>query len=131
MEYRINSLYLCVKDMKRAILFYEKLFEQQITEKDDIYSVFDINGFRLGLFANEKMNERHTWGDNCLPSIELKTIEQLQNKVAELQSLIVFPLTKIKSNWVLEIEDSEGNHVEMTAPVKQGEGKGRGRQTAW
>ena len=27
------------------------------------------------------------------------------------------PLTKIKDNWVAEFVDSEGNHIEMTAPV--------------
>ena len=50
----ITSLYLCVKDMKRAIKFYEKFFEQSVTKEDDIYSIFDINGFRLGLFAYKK-----------------------------------------------------------------------------
>lgn len=53
----IKSLYLCVKDMNRAIDFYENLFEQTVTVRDEIYSVFDINGFRLGLFAYEKVNE--------------------------------------------------------------------------
>lgn len=28
-----------------------------------------------------------------------------------------FPLTKIKDNWVVEFVDTEGNHVELTAPV--------------
>ncbi len=43
--------------MNRAIDFYENLFEQTVTVRDEIYSVFDINGFRLGLFAYEKVNE--------------------------------------------------------------------------
>lgn len=51
MNCSIKSLYLCVKDMNRAIDFYENLFEQTVTVRDEIYSVFDINGFRLGLFA--------------------------------------------------------------------------------
>jgi predicted enzyme related to lactoylglutathione lyase len=55
MNYNIKSLYLCVTDMERAILFYESFFEQKVTVKDNIYSIFDINGFRLGLFAFEKM----------------------------------------------------------------------------
>ena len=50
----LKSLYICVQDMNRAIEFYEELLGQTVTEKDDIYSVFDINGFRLGLFAYEK-----------------------------------------------------------------------------
>lgn len=117
MSYRISSLYLCVKDMDRAISFYESLLEQLVTERDEIYSVFDINGFRLGLFANEKMNEHHTWGNNCLPSIAVDSIDYVQNKLNELKCSIVFPLTQIKNNWVLEFEDSEGNHIEITSPI--------------
>lgn len=47
MDWNIRSLYFCVADMSRAIAFYEDL----LTIRDDIYSVFNINGFRLGLFA--------------------------------------------------------------------------------
>lgn len=60
--FKLKSLYICVKDMKRAIEFYENLLGQKVTEKNDIYSVFDINGFRYGLFANEKMNEAKNGG---------------------------------------------------------------------
>ena len=31
----------------------------------------------------------------------------------------IFPLTRIKDNWVAEFIDSEGNHIEVTAPVRQ------------
>lgn len=114
MDCTIKSLYLCVKNMKRAIAFYEALLEQDVTIRDDIYSVFDINGFRLGLFAYEKMNEKHTFGSNCLPSLEVNNIDVLKNKLSKLR--VVFPVTKIGLNWVTEFEDSEGNHIEITAP---------------
>ena len=52
---RIESMYLCVNDMDRAVSFYEQFFEQRVTKKDEIYSIFDINGFRLGLFAYKKI----------------------------------------------------------------------------
>lgn len=115
MDCNIKSLYLCVTDMNRAINFYEKLFDQAVTVRDEIYSVFDIHGFRLGLFAYQKMNEPHVFGSNCLPSIEVNDLDILKNKISDLK--IVFPLTKIGTNWVTEFEDSEGNHIEMTAPV--------------
>lgn len=114
MDCSIKSLYLCVKDMERSVAFYEDLFEQDVTIRDDIYSIFDINGFRLGLFAYEKMNEKHTLGSNCLPSLEVSNIDVLKNKLLKLK--IIFPLTKIGMNWVAEFEDSEGNHIEITAP---------------
>ncbi|KOF58063.1 glyoxalase [Clostridium sp. DMHC 10] len=115
MNCNIKSLYLCVTDMDRAIAFYEDLLEQNVAVHDEIYSVFDINGFRLGLFAYEKMNEKHTFGSNCLPSLEVDSIGILKSKLSKLK--IVFPLTKIGANWVAEFEDSEGNHIEITTPI--------------
>ena len=93
MKCNICSLYICVEDMNRAIKFYEDFFEQPVTERDKLYSIFDINGFRFGLFAYTIVNESHTFGSNC------------------------FPLTKIGRNWVAEFVDSEGNHIEITTPI--------------
>ncbi|MBV7275937.1 VOC family protein [Clostridium sp. PL3] len=116
MNCNIKSLYLCVTDMERAILFYESFFEQKVTVKDNIYSVFDINGFRLGLFAFEKMQEAHTFGSNCLPSVSVENISIFNKKLEGLK--IIFPVTIIGNNWVAEFEDSEGNHIELTTPVE-------------
>ena len=116
MECYIKSMYLCVNDMDRAVSFYEQFFEQRVTKKDEIYSIFDINGFRLGLFAYKKMNEEHIFGSNCLPSIDVENLDVLKNKIKNLK--LCFPLTKINNNWVVEFIDSEGNHIELTAPIK-------------
>lgn len=72
---QLKSLYICVKDMQRAISFYEKLIQQPVTINDEIYSVFEIDGFRLGLFAYQKVDENHYFGSNCLPSFEFENIE--------------------------------------------------------
>lgn len=102
--------------MERAISFYESFFEKQVTKRDEIYSVFDINGFRFGLFAFEKMKENHVFGNNCLPSISVDNVDTLNRKLKGLN--IIFPVTRIGSNLVSEFEDSEGNHIELTAPVE-------------
>ena len=112
---KIASLYICVNDMKRAIHFYEDFFEMAVTEYDETYSVFDINGFRLGLFAYQNMEEEHTFGSNCLPSIGVGNVDILKKKLDGKE--ICFPLTRIKDNWVAEFVDSEGNHIEITAPA--------------
>lgn len=61
------------------------------------------------------MNEEHTFGSNCLPSIEVDSLEILKSKIKDLQ--LCFPLTKISDNYVVEFIDSEGNHIELTTPV--------------
>lgn len=111
----LSSMYICVRDMDRAIDFYEDLLDQTVTEKDDVYSVFDINGFRLGLFAFEKKGEEHVFGSNCLPSLSVDSLSVLEKKINGRE--VCFPLIRIKDNWVVEIVDSEGNHIEMTAPA--------------
>jgi len=117
LNFRIKSLYVCVKDMQRAIEFYEKLFGQKVTQNSEIYSVFDINGFRYGLFANGKVNETKVWGNNCLPSFEVNDINSTLRTLEELNCAIVFPLTVIGKNKVLEFTDSEGNDIEITCPT--------------
>ena len=113
---KIKSLYICVNDMERAINFYTSFFEKSPIKNDSIYSVFDVDGFRFGLFAYKKMNEPHTFGSNCLPSIEVDNIEILKRKIEKLE--ICFPLTKIGNNYVVEFIDSEGNHIELTTKAK-------------
>ena len=115
MNCHIRSLYICVRDMRRAVAFYESFFEKKVTTYDEIYSVFDVNGFRFGLFAFEKVKENHVFGDNCLPSIDVESLDILKEKIRGLK--IVFPLKVIGCNWVCEFEDSEGNHIELTTPV--------------
>ncbi len=119
MKMQIRSLYLCVTDMDRAIAFYEKVLERPVLKRDEIYSVFEINGFRLGLFAFQKAGEEHIFGSSCLPSIEVEDRKTLEQKLSGLP--VCFPLTRIGSNWVAEFVDSEGNHVELTAPAAEGE----------
>ena len=117
MEFKLKSLYVCVNNMERAINFYENLLNQSVTERGEVYSVFDINGFRYGLFAYEKMNEHHIHGNNCLPSLEVDNIHLFLKKLDNMDCQIVFPLTKKHKNWVLEFVDSEGNHIEATSPI--------------
>lgn len=119
MEYEIqlNSLYICVKDMERAIRFYEKFFQQSVYKKDPMFSIFDLKGFRFCLFDNSKANEKVFWGDNCLPSFEVNNINKLIEKIKMLEAEIVFPLTKIGDHWVLEFKDCEGNDIEFYCKI--------------
>lgn len=115
MNCNIKSLYLCVNDMERALHFYADFFETKALIQDDIYSVFDIQGFRLGLFSYHTVEENHVFGSNCVPSIEVESIDILKEKIKNLE--ICFPMKQIGTNWVAEFVDSEGNHIEITTPV--------------
>ncbi|MGV8984355.1 VOC family protein [Clostridium sp.] len=112
LNFALNSIYICVKDMNRAIDFYEKLFEQSVEKRDEVFSVFNIDGFRFCLFNNNKVQEKVEWGDNCLPSFEVNDMNKLMDRLEILSAKIVFPVTKINDNLVLEFKDTEGNDIE-------------------
>ena len=59
--------------------------------------------------------KEHVFGSNCLPSLSVDSLSVLEKKINGRE--VCFPLTRIKDNWVVEIVDSEGNHIEMTAPA--------------
>lgn len=117
LDFNLDSLYICVKDMDRAINFYEKLLEINVEVKDQVFSIFNIKGFRFCLFNNEKVNENKSWGDSCLPSFRVNDIFKLIERLKELNSDVIFPLTKINDSWVLEFEDSERNSIEAYSKI--------------
>ncbi|MGI6283672.1 MULTISPECIES: VOC family protein [Caproicibacterium] len=76
--------------------------------------MFDLQGFRQGLFAYQKRGEAHTYGNSCLPSFSIPNLDTLRCKCAGKK--VTFPITQIGENWVVKFLDSEGNTLEMTAP---------------
>jgi len=126
MNYKIklNSFYICVKDIKRAVYFYEQILNQK-AEGDG--TLFVINGIRFWLFDYQSANDtRIVYGHNCLPSFEVSDIKALMDKLEELQTPLVFPLTHIGNNWVLEFKDPEGNDIEVYSkyrPFEEGSDK--------
>lgn len=117
MNIKLNSLYICVQDMDRAITFYENFLGVSVFEKDIILSKFRIHDFYFCLFDNNAVNEKVTWGDNCLPSFEVEDINTLIDKLSSLNIEIVYPLTQIKNNMVLEFKDTEGNDIEVYSKI--------------
>lgn len=109
----LNSLTIAVKDMDRAINFYENFFNENLNVKNEIFNVFNLNGFEFCLFDNEKAFESVSYGTNCLPSFEVNDINLIESKLNKLNAKITFPLTQINNKLVLNFEDSEGNIIEV------------------
>lgn len=53
----------------------------------------------------------------CVRDMERAILDILKRKLVGVK--IVFPLKRIGQNWVSEFEDSEGNHIELTAPYRK------------
>jgi len=120
-EIKLNSFYLCVKDMKRAVKFYEEILKQKAPDENTGF--FVVNGVRFCMYDYQQFNDTVVFGDNCLPSFEVDNIEAFMEKLEELHAPIVFPLMRIANNWVLEFKDPEGNDVEVYSkwrPLERG-----------
>lgn len=110
-EIKLNSFYICVRDVKRAVRFYEEILNQKAVDVNTGF--FVINDIRFCMYDYQKYNDTVVFGDNCLPSFEVNDIKSFMEKLEELKAPIVFPLTRINSNWVLEFKDPEGNDIEV------------------
>ena len=112
----VEKVYVCVKDMDRAIWFYNKLFGFPPFIKDEVYTVYDMEGVRYALFDYTRIEE----GDQ-LSIEESKRLETYSNKkmlhtLLEMGARITSPPMVINNNWVFEFEDSEGNEIEVVSP---------------
>ena len=111
-DIKLSSVYVFVKDMKRAVNFYEQILNQKATGDG---TIFTVNGIRkFWLFDYQAANDnRAIFGHNCLPSFEVSDIKSFMDKLEELNAPLVFPLTQIGDCWVLEFKDPEGNDIEV------------------
>ena len=54
----IDSLYISVKDMGRAIKFYRKLFQKEPKHTEDRYSYFLVGDISYGLYCPKVDGEK-------------------------------------------------------------------------
>jgi predicted enzyme related to lactoylglutathione lyase len=117
-DIELTSVYIFVKDIKRATIFYEQIFNQQATGDSPTFYVG--GGIRFWLFDYQSANDnRANFGHNCLPSFKVNDIQSFIEKLKMLHAPIVYPLTRLGDSWVLEFKDTEGNDIEVWQPIKQ------------
>jgi predicted enzyme related to lactoylglutathione lyase len=117
MKPKLESAYICVQNMKRAVNFYQWFLNRESKKLKESFYLFQIDGFRLFLFEYGLENEDVNYGDNCLLSFEVENAPQLLQKMKNKGVEIVFPLETILDNYVFEFIDPEGNHIEVFSKV--------------
>ncbi len=83
MKPKLESAYICIEDMERAVGFYQWFLDRKGINKDDKLYMFDIDGFRLFLFDHAGENEAVSYGDNCLLSFEVDNAEEMEKKLVK------------------------------------------------
>ncbi|MFO7814306.1 MAG: VOC family protein [Halanaerobiales bacterium] len=117
MKPKLESAYICVQDMVRAVNFYQWFLERESRKLKESFYLFKIGDFRLFLFKKGSENENVRYGDNCLLSFEVENAPQLLEKMKNKGVEIVFPLQKILENYVFEFVDPEGNRIEVFSKI--------------
>ena len=113
MKPQIKALYLAVKDMDRAIKFYEDVFSVKVTSKGERMSSFDFGSIMLLLYNPELDNEKVSMGNNVVPNIEVEDAGKMLDLVKSKNCEIVLPLSKVGKFNLFQVKDTEGNVIEF------------------
>ena len=113
MKPQIKAIYVAVKDMDRAVKFYEDIFDVKVSSKDERMSSFDFDNISFLLFNPAIDGEEVSSGNNVVPNIEVEDINKMLDLVKSKNCEIVMPLEKIETYQIFQIKDTEGNIIEF------------------
>ncbi len=105
---KLNSLYVTVEDMDRALRFYEKLFQKKAEVKNERYSYFELGPISFGLYNSAAEGETVKKGENCVPNFEVKGLQTWYQRVKTI-SPDVGPIISADNMRLFQFRDSEGN----------------------
>ena len=113
MKPQIKAIYVAVKDMDRAVKFYEEIFDVKVSSKDERMSSFDFGNIAFLLFNPKIDNETVFSGNNVVPNIQVENINQMLELIKSKNCKIVLPLEKIGKYHLFQAKDTEGNIIEF------------------
>lgn len=113
MKPQIKAIYITVKDMNRAVKFYEDIFDVEVSSKDERMSSFDFENISFLLFNPTIDGEKVSIGNNAIPNIEVEDINKMLELVKNKECKIVMSLAKIEKYLIFQIKDTEGNVIEF------------------
>ena len=117
---KLDHVYISVKNMDRAISFYENLFGVKVVHREkNQWADFDIGkGFYFGLIDYKIINNKRIVGNNTIPTFWADDVDAIYRKVKKLGVKINFPPTNLAFTtykyYCFECEDTEGNLIEIT-----------------
>ena len=111
---KIDHVYLSVKNLKRAIAFYEKLLGLKVKHKfENRWADFEDNGFYLGLYNPTYDGEKVKWGDNAIVGFYTNDIVKEHERIKKLGPTTIteiFNINFFMPYKYFQVEDSEGIH---------------------
>lgn len=117
---KFDHVYVSVKDMDRAIKFYEDLLGMKITHREEnTWADFDLgNGCFLGLIDPKIISDKRIVGNNAIPVFFADDVDVVFEKIKKWGVKITFPPEDLAFTtyryYCFECEDTEGNLIEIT-----------------
>ncbi|MBU1683240.1 VOC family protein [Patescibacteria group bacterium] len=116
---KFDHAYVSVKNMDRAIAFYEDLFGMKVTHREeDQWADFDIGeGCFFGLIDPKIIDKKRIVGNNSIPVFCSDDVDGIYEKVKKYGIKITFPPNDLAFTtyryYCFECEDTEGNLIEI------------------
>ena len=114
-KYRPNSVYVSVKDMDRAVDFYEKLFGKKADSLSERYSEFHFENIGLGLYNPSVDGDRAVYGTNCVINFEIEDAEKEYERIKKIAPKIDDEIMDLGEMNLFQFKDTEGNLLEVYA----------------
>ena len=113
----LDCVYLCVKDMNRAIKFYEKFFEMKVSHRyKDRWADFGLDNFTFGLYNPSFDKEKYKKGNNVIPNFYTNNIKKEYLRVKKLNPKTISEIGFVNFMFPYKyflVEDTEGNVLEI------------------
>lgn len=111
--YQLNSIYISVRNMDRAIGFYEELFGQEAEVVDERFSVFLLGEMSFGLYSPAADGVTVAYGANCVPNFEVDDVEAEYSRLKGFVPAIDDEVTVLPEMELFQFKDTEDNILEV------------------
>ncbi len=93
----IKAIYIAVKDMERAVKFYESIFNVRVSSKDEKMSSFDFDNIFFLLYNSEVGNKVEPKESRVVPCVEVEDINKMFELVKKKGCEIVLEYYRVLS----------------------------------
>ena len=115
---KVNALYVAARDFGRAKKCYaETIFQRDPAMTSDRFAFFDIDGFLFGVFDASFAGEVPSFGENCVPTIEVDDADAIHARLVDAGLETVLDPQDVNEMRIAQVRDTEGNVLEFYHPL--------------
>ena len=115
----LDHVYLSVKDMARAVTFWETILKSKVTHKTkDRWANFNETGVYIGLYRPGFDNRKIAFGDNVMLVLATSDIESDHSYVTTVANSVTAISHAGAAYRYFHFRDSEGNLIEVAQQTR-------------